>query len=105
MIKKNIVCNLCDKVGHMTSKCRDLPRKGVFNAFSTNKKRPKKIWAPKNNIIHVTYVLDSSKNTLIMVHWYLDSRCSRHMIGERCMFQCMTSCHGGTVTFRSNKKG
>ena len=37
--------------------------------------------------------------------WYLDSGRSCHMIGERCMFQCLTPYHGGIVTLRGNKKG
>jgi len=36
---------------------------------------------------------------------YLDSVCSQHMTRERCMFHCLTLMHGGTVTFRGNKKG
>ena len=31
----------------MLSKCKDLPKKGVPNAFNTNKRGPKKIWVPK----------------------------------------------------------
>jgi len=37
--------------------------------------------------------------------WYLDSGCSWHMTGERCMFQSLTPYHGGTVTFKGNQKG
>ena len=37
--------------------------------------------------------------------WYLDSGRSCHMIGERCMFQCLTPYHGGTISFRGNQKG
>jgi len=36
--------------------------------------------------------------------WYLDNGCSRHMTGERCMFQCLTPYHGGIITFRGNEK-
>ena len=51
----------------MLSKCKDLPKKGVPNAFNTNKRGPKKIWVPKDKIIHVVDVLDNKKDTLIMV--------------------------------------
>ena len=37
--------------------------------------------------------------------WYLHNGCSCHMTGEKCMSQCLTPYHGGTVTFRGNKKG
>ena len=38
-----IVCYFYGKVRHMTSKCKDLPKKGMSNAFNTSKKGPKKI--------------------------------------------------------------
>ena len=37
--------------------------------------------------------------------WYLDNDYSRHMIGEKCMFQCLTPMQGGTITFGGNQKG
>ena len=58
----------------MTSKCRDLPRKGApNNAFSTNKKGSKKIWVPKNKIIFVANVINSRKDIVIIVlgQWLL----------------------------------
>ncbi|KAL5185077.1 hypothetical protein HKD37_17G048653 [Glycine soja] len=42
--KETIVCYFCGKVGHMISKCWDVPKKGKSNAFRTNKKGPKNIW-------------------------------------------------------------
>jgi len=41
--EETIVCYFNGKVGHMTSKCRCLPKIGSSNAFITNKKGPKKI--------------------------------------------------------------
>ena len=38
-----IICYFCGKVGHMNPKCKDQPRKGVSDAFKTNKKGPKRI--------------------------------------------------------------
>ena len=60
--------NKSGKVGHMTSKCLDLTKKGKSNAFRFNKIEPKKIWVPKDKYIHVADVFDSRKNTLVMVH-------------------------------------
>ena len=51
----------------MTSKCRDLPKKGSTNTFMDNTKGPKKIWVPKKNIILAANVLDNRKQTPIMV--------------------------------------
>ncbi|RDX96157.1 hypothetical protein CR513_21214, partial [Mucuna pruriens] len=50
-----------------------------FKPFKTNKKRPKRIWVPKNMIILVAYLLDSRKKTTIMVprHWLLMSHNGR----------------------------
>src|ERR1044072_8836587 len=37
--------------------------------------------------------------------WYLDSGCSRHMTGERHMFQSLELKPGGVVCFGGNQKG
>src|ERR1044072_2908922 len=37
--------------------------------------------------------------------WYLDSGCSRHMTGERHMFQALELKPGGVVGFGGNQKG
>ncbi|KAA8534525.1 hypothetical protein F0562_032042 [Nyssa sinensis] len=37
--------------------------------------------------------------------WYLDSGCSRHMIGERERFSSLSKQSEGTITFRDNGKG
>ncbi|KAH1213304.1 hypothetical protein GmHk_14G041287 [Glycine max] len=44
--KDTIVCYFYGKTGHMTSKCKDRPKKGTINTFMANTKRPKKIWVP-----------------------------------------------------------
>jgi len=62
-----IVFYFCGKVGHMTSKCKDRPRKGVPDAFKTNKRGPKMIWVPKEKIIPIADSLDSRKEMPIMV--------------------------------------
>ena len=37
--------------------------------------------------------------------WYLDSRCSRHMTGEKERFSILSHHNGGNVTFGDNRKG
>lgn len=37
--------------------------------------------------------------------WYLDSGCSRHMTGERSIFQTLNMKEGGSVGFGGNQKG
>jgi len=54
-----IVCYLCRKIGHMTSRCEDCPKMGSLNPFMTYTKGPKEIWIPKKRIFHVTNILDS----------------------------------------------
>ena len=97
-----VVCYFCGKVGHMMSKCRDLPKKGVSNAFRTNKRGPKKIWVPKDKIIPVADVLDNRQDTPIMVprQWFLTTHDMRKVY-----VQWPTPMHGGTITFKGNKKG
>ena len=36
--------------------------------------------------------------------WYLDSGCSRHMIGDRSLFKVFESKRGGNVTFGDGSK-
>jgi len=69
-------------VGHETHKCRDLPKKGnpsrgpssaYQHPYANMEKGPKKIWVPKSKIIPVVDVLDSKKETPVMVsgQWLL----------------------------------
>jgi len=37
--------------------------------------------------------------------WYLDSGCTRHMTGDRSLFQTLTMKEGGTVGFGGNQTG
>jgi len=60
------VCYFCGKTGHMTSRCRDHPKKGPSNPFMVNTKGSKKIWIPKKNTFLVVDALDSMKQTPIM---------------------------------------
>ena len=71
-----IVCYFCGKVGHETHKCKDLPEKdnpskGSSSAYqhpkANKEKGPKKIWVPKRKIILVAYLLNSRKETPVMV--------------------------------------
>jgi len=73
MMRTPFFCYFCGKTRHMTSRCRDRPKKGTISTFMANTKRPKKIWVPKKNIIPVANVLDSNKQMHIMVprEWLL----------------------------------
>ena len=75
-LKEVIVCYLYGKVGHETHKCKDLPKKGnpskgsssaYQHPYANQRKEPKKIWVPKSKIILVVDLLDSQKETPIMV--------------------------------------
>ncbi|KAG4980803.1 hypothetical protein JHK82_034053 [Glycine max] len=77
-----IVCYFCGKMGHKTHKCKDLPTKGnpskgLSSAYqhpqANKEKGPKKIWVAKNKIIPITDLLDSRKETPLMVpgQWLL----------------------------------
>ena len=56
-----IVCYFCGKTGHMSSKCKDRPKKGSPNPFMINTKGPKEIWVPEKRIFPITDILDSRK--------------------------------------------
>lgn len=74
--KETIVCYFCGKVGHMISKCWDVPKKGKSNAFRTNKKGPKNIWVPKDELFLLQISLTTGRTR---PSWYLDNGFSRHM--------------------------
>ncbi|RDX91474.1 hypothetical protein CR513_26539, partial [Mucuna pruriens] len=59
---------------HFSNDCRDHP-KGLSKPTRTNKKRPKRIWIPKNIIVPIAYLLDSRKEKPVMVprQWLLMS--------------------------------
>ncbi|KAL5191262.1 hypothetical protein HKD37_04G010556 [Glycine soja] len=78
-----VVCYVCGKVEHMTSKFRNRSRKGASNAFKTTKRGPKKIWVPKEKIIHVVDVLGSRNKTPIMVpgQWLLTTHDRKKVYG------------------------
>lgn len=65
--EKTTICYFCGKVGHMTSKCRNLHKTWPSNAFKIDKKGPKRIWVPKDKIILITDIFDHKKYTLIMI--------------------------------------
>jgi len=71
--KSLTTCCFIGKIGHLSSQCKILPKKIMFKAHKTSNKRPKKIWVPKQKIIYVVNMLDSRKETLIMVpgQWLL----------------------------------
>jgi len=80
--KEVIVCYFCGKVGHETHKCKDFPikdnpSKGLPSSYQhpqvNKEKGPKKIWVPKNKIIPIIDLLDTRKETSIMVpiQWLL----------------------------------
>ncbi|RDX70663.1 hypothetical protein CR513_50068, partial [Mucuna pruriens] len=53
--------------GHLSYDCGDCPKKRPSKTFRTNKKGPKTIWIPKNLIILIADLLDSKKDTPIMI--------------------------------------
>ena len=77
--KDTIVCYFCGKTGHMTSKCKNKPKKGTTNTFMANTNGPKMIWVPKKKIIPIANVLDSKKQMFIMVprQWLLTTHDKR----------------------------
>ncbi|RDX64045.1 hypothetical protein CR513_57442, partial [Mucuna pruriens] len=63
-----------DKFGHLSYCCKNHP-KGSFKQSRTNKKIPNRIWLPKNMIVLIVDLLDSRKETPIMIlgQWLLTS--------------------------------
>ena len=52
----------------------------------------------------VCFMMKSAFKVLDTCLWYLDSSCSRHMIGDRSLFKVFESKKGGNVTFGDRNK-
>ena len=52
----------------------------------------------------VYFMMKSTFKVMDMCLWYLDSGCSRHMIGDRFLFKVFESKKGGNVTFGDGSK-
>ena len=52
----------------------------------------------------VCFMMKSAFKVMDTCLWYLDSGCSRHMIGERSLFKVFESKKGGNVTFGDGSK-
>ena len=52
----------------------------------------------------VCFIMKSAFKVMDMCLWYLDSGCSRHMIGDRSLFKVFESKKGGNVTFGDGSK-
>ena len=52
----------------------------------------------------VCFMMKSAFKVMDMCLWYLDSGCSRHMIGDRSFFKVFESKKGGNVTFGDGSK-
>ena len=52
----------------------------------------------------VCFMMKSTFKVMDTCLWYLDSRCSRHMTGDRSLFKVFESKKGGNVTFGDGSK-
>ena len=52
----------------------------------------------------VCFIMHSAFKVMNMCLWYLDSGCSRHMIGDRTLFKTFKSKKGGNITFGDERK-
>ena len=52
----------------------------------------------------VCFMMKSAFKVMDMCLWYLDSGCSRHMIGDRSLFKVFEPKKGGEVTFGDGSK-
>ena len=52
----------------------------------------------------VCFTMKSAFKVMDTCLWYLDSGCSRHMIGDRSLFKVFESKKGGNVTFGDGSK-
>ena len=52
----------------------------------------------------VCFMMKSTFKVMDTCLWYLDSGCSRHMIGDRSFFKVFESKKGGNVTFGDGNK-
>ncbi|RDX78362.1 hypothetical protein CR513_41367, partial [Mucuna pruriens] len=78
-------CVNCGKFGYLCYDCGDCKKKRSSKPFKTNQKGPKRIWVPKNMMVFVVDLLDSKKETSIIVpvQWLLMSHDRRKVYVPR----------------------
>lgn len=105
----HLTCHYCYKKGHNISKCnfrRYLVPRGVFQWLpkfknvSLTLKDPMKIGYLALLFDLVVECLGSTERM-----WFLDSGCSKHMMGDISHFIDFTPKKKGDVTYRDNNKG
>ncbi|XP_058185795.1 uncharacterized protein LOC131303019 [Rhododendron vialii] len=78
------------------------PSQNSFNHLSQMHNKPKQVWKKVDivcNVAHTAFKADYSHA------WYLDSGCSRHMIGNKSWFSKLEKYNGGFVTFGDGNIG
>ncbi|KAL5849177.1 hypothetical protein ACOSQ4_007190 [Xanthoceras sorbifolium] len=120
------ICHFCGRKGHIRPRCFDYiqlchnemeSRDCHFERFSRQmpnnvvnskpqeknlKKKMRKAWVRKDDFI--CYAAHYALKAINANSWYLDSGCSRHMSGDKNVFENLVMKDGGWVTFGNGSK-
>ncbi|GJX69217.1 integrase, catalytic region, zinc finger, CCHC-type containing protein [Tanacetum coccineum] len=110
-VNYDILCATCNKsmFDGVYDKCLlDLVQNGNNHAKSTKKHKKQNIWKPIGHVFtEVGFKWKPTGRTFTIVVqivlWYLDSGCSKHMIGNRSQLMNFISEFLGTVRFRNDQ--
>ena len=108
------MCRTCSMIKKRKNRAKmHVPRNGNIDLHDPRTNRahvPKTIkktkifsrWIRKNeNVCHVAQIALKANSSNF---WYLDSRCSRHMTGNKSFFETFVMEEGGNVTFGDGSK-
>jgi hypothetical protein len=94
---RNQVNNLCDQV-KLISKKLDSPTSHEKNHVMPKKNiSNKEVWIKESD--NLCFVAHTALKILDICLWYLDSACSKHMIGDRTLLKDSQMGRGGRITF------
>jgi hypothetical protein len=103
-LSTEVECYKCNNFGHMTKDCKMIvPSREPQQNNNIHRQEPqKRTWIRKHN------QYSNEECTLALQYkqkkrgWYVDSGCSKHMIGDRDMFLTLRKERDGSVSFEND---